>query len=110
MSASVRKKKMENAQSNLFTRSDTLFGVCEAIGQDFGFHANLLRVPFAVGLLWNPWVMIGAYLVLGLVVALSRWLVPSRRPAKAVAIEQRPVEAAVERAPVEHVEEMAIAA
>lgn len=102
---------MESTRPNLFTRSDTLFGVCEALGEDFGFHANFLRVPFAVGLLWNPWVVIGAYLALGVVVALSRWFVPSRQAAKVAAIgHQQPAKAAAEREPVEQVEEMAIAA
>ena len=82
MTALAKEKKMQSSDSNLFTRSDTLFGVCEGLGEDFGFHPNFLRVPFAIGLLWNPWVVIGTYLALGLVVALSRWLVPSRRSSK----------------------------
>lgn len=65
-------------------RHDTLLGVCEAIGQDFGINANLLRVALAVGLFWSPLGMIGLYLGLGLVVAVSRWLFPAARPADAV--------------------------
>lgn len=28
------------ARPNLFLRNDTFLGVCEAIGENFGFHAN----------------------------------------------------------------------
>ena len=35
---------MESARTNLFTRNDTLLGICEGIGEDFGFNANYLRV------------------------------------------------------------------
>jgi phage shock protein PspC (stress-responsive transcriptional regulator) len=61
-------------------RSDTLLGVCEAIGQDLGFHPNWLRVPFAALILWNPPVIIGSYLALGCVVAATRFAFPDRRP------------------------------
>ena len=64
-------------------RNDTLLGVCEAIGQDFGFNANYLRILFAVGLYVSPYAVIGGYLGLGAVVAVSRWLYP--RPAAAAA-------------------------
>jgi phage shock protein C len=64
-------------------RADTFLGVFEAIGQDLGFHPNLLRVPFAALLLWNPAVIVGAYLGLGGIVALSRRFYPAARPAAA---------------------------
>ena len=35
-------------------RSHTILGVCEAIGEDFGFNPVLLRVPFAATVLWSP--------------------------------------------------------
>lgn len=60
-------------------RSDTFLGVCEAIGQDLGFNANWLRVLFGSLLLWNPAAVIGAYLGLGVVVAVSRWYFPVAR-------------------------------
>lgn len=64
-------------------RSDTFLGVCEAIGQDLGFNSNWLRALFAVLLLWNPEVIVGAYLGLGAVVAATRLLLPDSRPAVA---------------------------
>ena len=57
-------------------RADTFFGVFEAIGQDLGFNANLLRIPFAALLLWNPAAILGAYAFLGCVVALTRRFFP----------------------------------
>jgi phage shock protein PspC (stress-responsive transcriptional regulator) len=64
-------------------RADTLLGVCEAIGQDLGINPNFIRVPFAALTMWNPVVIIGSYLGLGCVVALSRWMFPSEKPAAA---------------------------
>ncbi len=62
-------------------RSDTILGVCEALGQDFGFNPNYLRVVLAALVLWNPLAMLAIYLGLGAAVALSRWLYPAPRPA-----------------------------
>lgn len=62
----------------LFARSDTFFGVCEAIGQDFGFNPNWLRVAFAVPLLYSPVVAIAAYIVVGLIVAASHFAFPRK--------------------------------
>ena len=64
-------------------RSDTMLGVCEALGQDFGFNPNYLRIALGSLVLWNPVAAIGIYLGLGAVVALSRWLAPAQRPAAA---------------------------
>lgn len=59
-------------------RSYTLLGVCEAIGEDFGFNANYLRVPLGAIVVFNIWAAIGAYMLLGIVVLASRLLFPSR--------------------------------
>ena len=60
-------------------RSYTLLGVCEAIGEDFGFNANYLRVPLGAVVVFNIWAAVGAYLALGLVVLASRLLFPDRK-------------------------------
>jgi phage shock protein PspC (stress-responsive transcriptional regulator) len=62
---------------NLFLRNDTFLGVCEAIGTDFGFHANWLRVAFAFALFFSPAVTAGVYLTLGFAVAIARWFYPA---------------------------------
>jgi phage shock protein C len=60
-------------------RSHTILGVCEGIGEDFGFNPVFLRVPFAAMVLWSPMIAIGAYFALGAVVLGSRLLFPQRR-------------------------------
>jgi phage shock protein PspC (stress-responsive transcriptional regulator) len=68
---------------NLITRDDTFLGVCEALGEDFRFNANWLRLAFGVSLLWNPMAVLGTYVGLGVIVALSRLISPNPRPAAA---------------------------
>jgi phage shock protein PspC (stress-responsive transcriptional regulator) len=68
-----------NAQENqvaLPLRNHTIFGVCEGIGEDFGFNPVLLRVALSAMVLWSPMIAIGSYLALGLVVLASRLLFP----------------------------------
>ena len=68
---------MSNTTTNILVgRNDTILGVCEAIGQDFGFHPNWLRVALAVMVYFAPVAVIGSYFALGLVVAASRWFAP----------------------------------
>lgn len=75
----------DERESALPFRGDTFLGVCEAVGQDLGFHANWLRIPFAALILWNPAAIIAAYLGLGCVVATARWFYPAE--SKAAALE-----------------------
>ncbi len=60
-----------------FGREDTMLGICEAVGQDFGFNPNWLRVAFGAVLVLNPVVVIASYFVLGGMVLVSRLLVRS---------------------------------
>lgn len=53
-------------------RNDTLLGVCEAIGQDFGFNPLYLRLAFIAPLFLVPTASIAAYLGLGVIVAATR--------------------------------------
>jgi phage shock protein PspC (stress-responsive transcriptional regulator) len=62
-------------------RPHTILGLCEAIGEDFGFNPVLLRVPFAVGVLWSTEMTFAIYLALGAVVLASRLLFPRARTA-----------------------------
>ena len=76
-----------NAQDNqvaLPLRSHTILGVCEAIGEDFGFNPTFLRVPFAASVLYSPTYAIGAYLAVGLVVLASRLLFPRPKASGAI--------------------------
>jgi phage shock protein PspC (stress-responsive transcriptional regulator) len=49
---------MAGSHSSVLTRDDTFFGVCEALGEDFGFNPFYLRLALGVGLIWNPLAMI----------------------------------------------------
>lgn len=73
---------MEAQETNIALplRSHTILGVCEAIGEDFGFNPVFLRVPFAASVLWSPLWAIGTYLALGLVILASRLLFPKAKP------------------------------
>ena len=98
-----------NAQEDqvaLPMRSHTILGVCEAIGEDFGFNPTLLRVPFAATVLWSPMWSIVAYFALGVVVLASRLLAPK---AKAPKVETQAEQPAFHQA-YEHEPELAKAA
>ena len=72
-------------------RSHTILGVCEAIGEDFGFNPIFLRLPLATSVIWNPMIAFGTYFALGVVVLLSRLLFPK---AKSTAVAEVKGEAA----------------
>ena len=79
-------------------RSDTMLGVCEALGQDFGFNPDWLRVALGSLVLWNPLGAFGIYLALGMIVALSRLMAPQR--IKPIAAASPLAEAEVDREPL----------
>ena len=64
--------------ANVFTRDDTFFGICEAIGEDFGFNANWLRLAFIAPIFFAPVATGAAYLGLGVVVAATRLLIKDK--------------------------------
>jgi phage shock protein PspC (stress-responsive transcriptional regulator) len=86
---------MHSSKGNLLTREDTFLGVCEGLGEDFGVNPIFLRLAFAGGLLWNPEVMIVAYLALAVVVAFSRLIAPKPRAAAPSEVPQESEELAV---------------
>ena len=79
---------MTEAQPNLFTRGDTFFGVCEALGEDLGIHSNWLRLGFAGIFFLAPVAVVTGYLALGVIIALTRRLVPNPVRPRSVQIEQ----------------------
>ena len=68
--------EMQQNQVALPLRAHTILGVCEAVGEDFGFNPVLLRVPFAAGVLWSPTMILAIYFALGAAVLASRLLFP----------------------------------
>ena len=80
----------QDDQAALPLRSHTILGVCEAIGEDFGFNPNLLRVPLAAVVLWSPMWAIAAYLALGAIVFASRLLAPAKSTDEVSAAPSQP--------------------
>lgn len=75
-----------NAETNevaLPLRSHTILGVCEGIGEDFGFNPTFLRIPLAAIVLWNITWAIGIYFGLGAIVLASRLLFPKPKTTSA---------------------------
>lgn len=68
--------RVQTDQSNLLLSNETILGVCEAIGRDFGFHPNWLRLALIAPLFVFPVATIAAYFALGLIVAASRVAAP----------------------------------
>jgi phage shock protein C len=101
LTASHKEETMTN-QTPLPLRNDTILGVCEAIGQDFGFNPIWLRLAFVVPVFISPTYAIAGYLLLGAVVASTRYFAPNK-PASEKLIDGKAVEVAEQ-------EELAIAA
>src|SRR3954468_5624836 len=70
---------MQDTHTNLLLRDDTMLGVCQGLGEDFGFNPIWLRMAFGAMLLINPIAVVGTYLGLGLLVGTSRLVFPRPR-------------------------------
>jgi phage shock protein C len=77
----------EQTYTPLPLRAHTILGVCEAIGEDFGFNPILLRIPLAASVIVSPMIAFGVYFALGAAVLASRLLFP--RPEKAPVATQQ---------------------
>ena len=60
-------------------RNDTILGVSQGLGEDFGISPNYFRVLFCGLMFWNVAIAIGAYLGAGVVVAVSRYFIPAQK-------------------------------
>ena len=76
------------AQPSLLRRPHTVLGVCEGLGEDFGFNPVYLRVAIAGGLYFAPLAVIGTYLFLGAALAFARWAYPVPTAASVAAPQQ----------------------
>jgi phage shock protein PspC (stress-responsive transcriptional regulator) len=76
---------MQFSRNSLSRRSDTMFGVCEALGQDLGISANWFRIAFAAGVIFNLEYAVLAYVGVGALVLVSRLVYPSRAVVEAEA-------------------------
>ena len=84
---------MHSPQPSLIARDETILGVCAGLGEDFGFNPVWLRIVLAVGLLWNPSVVVAAYFGLGVLVLFSRLVCPNPRSAVPAPAAEAPAEA-----------------
>lgn len=78
---------MTPTDANAAAQKPEIFGVCRRLGDDFGFHPNILRVALAVGLVWSIEGVAAAYLALAAIVVISRLVAPEPKPATANATE-----------------------
>ena len=96
---------MEATTESLIRRDDTFLGVCQALGEDFGFNPVFLRIAFAAPLIFAPMLVIEIYLGLGVVVLLSRLLAPRPKrkgaPAAAETVETAPAQVSAPLAEVD---------
>lgn len=92
--AKRKDNKMDSETTNLFRRRDTFFGICEAVGQDFGFNPLWLRLAFVAPLFFFPIETFAAYALLGAIVLASRLIHPRTvaAPAAVTAQPQYPIE------------------
>lgn len=77
LTASHKEQIMTN-QTPLPLRHDTILGVCEAVGQDFGFNPTWLRLAFIAPIFFAPALTVGAYLGLGVIVGATHLLLKDK--------------------------------
>lgn len=98
MTATVKK------QTALPFRNDTILGVCEALGQEFGINPTWLRLAFVAPLFFQPVLTIVVYFALGAIIATSRYFYPR------ASVEVHAAEPAAAIPAAEHPEDYKIAA
>ena len=69
---------MTRDETLLPLRNDTILGICEAVGEDFGFNPLYLRLAFIAPLFFAPVATIVGYLGLGVIVGATRLLIKDR--------------------------------
>ncbi len=73
---------MQTTDTAAARKKASLIGICQAVGDGFGFNPDFLRIALAVMLLVNPVYVLVVYGILGVTVLASRLLVREpRRPA-----------------------------
>jgi phage shock protein C len=86
---------------------DNLFGVCNALGEDFGFNPLWLRIGLAIAFLFAPVGVALGYFAVGGAVLAARWMFPdpNRKPREAPRpwlVTPEPAPAAVEPVEIEY--------
>ena len=70
---------LTTAKPPIWNRAEPIFGVCEALGDDFGINPHWIRAALIPLLVWQPLWTIGGYALLGLIVLATRLLFPDVR-------------------------------
>jgi phage shock protein C len=98
---------MQFIRNSIFTRSDTILGVCQGLGEDLGISPNWFRVALAAVVIVNLEAAIVVYAGLAALVLVSRLAFPNRSeavtetaPAVTETVEAPVAEAAPKRVPV----------
>lgn len=73
---------MTAQNQKLAAPKDNLLGICNAMGEDFGFNPLWLRLALGCAFVVQPINVVIGYLALGLVVLVSRLAFPDARTAK----------------------------
>ncbi|WBH17503.1 PspC domain-containing protein [Sphingomonas radiodurans] len=73
---------MTTATKPLAAPKDNLLGICNALGEDFGFNPLWLRLVLGTAFVIQPVGVVIGYLALGLVVLVSRLAFPNARARK----------------------------
>jgi phage shock protein C len=74
----LKELSMTDSNRNTFNRPDTMFGICEALGQDFGVNPLWIRLAFVPAIFFAPFAALAAYVGLGVVVLASRLIFPAK--------------------------------
>ena len=82
---------IEQGYTPLPLRAHTILGICEAIGEDFGFNPTFLRIPLAASVIVSPLWAFGTYFALGAIVLVSRLLFPHAKASAAAVSDGRPL-------------------
>lgn len=98
----MQAQEVQSAESYvaLPLRAHTILGVCEGLGEDFGFNPVFLRIPLATAVIWSPTIAFGAYFALGAIVLASRLLFPRAKAVASAAPAARSDNDQAERMPI----------
>ena len=67
---------MTAIKTPVFERQAAIFGVCEALGEDFGISANWFRLALAPLMIVSPLWTLAGYFLVGMLVMATRLLWP----------------------------------
>ncbi|WP_144037151.1 PspC domain-containing protein [Sphingomonas sp. TZW2008] len=70
---------MTSQTTKLAAPKDNLLGICNALGEDFGFNPLWLRLALGCAFVIQPINVVIGYLALGLIVLVSRLAFPEAR-------------------------------